>query len=77
VCALNIIPDPGLELFPVDQPEDQCQEKADQQTGCQREEKSDVFSPEIEIPRQPADPGDFSRQQKQKPDTRQDQAKNY
>jgi len=66
-----------LELFPVDQPEDQRKNKADKQTGCQREENRDIFSPVIEVSRQPADPGDFPCEEKQKPDTRQDQAKNY
>ena len=61
-------------LLPGDQPENQRQDQADQQTGCQGKVKCDVFPFEIIVSRQPADPGDFARQQKNKPDTCHDQA---
>ena len=62
-------------LFAADQPENQAHNKADEQAGCEGEEERNIFPPEIKITRKSADPVDFPRQQKQHPDTRQDQAK--
>ncbi len=71
---LSVEINPGREsgLFPVDEPEDQRQQEADQQAGGEGEVKGHILSAKIEVPRQSADPGDFPCQQKQKADPRQE-----
>lgn len=53
-----------LILFPVNQPEDERQQNADQQACCQWKVNGNVLATEIKIPGQPADPLDFPSQQK-------------
>jgi len=47
-------------LFPPDQPQNKGQEEADQKARGKGKIKGNMFSPEMEISREPPEPGNFA-----------------